>query len=373
MSDAPQDSQSFNEKQLRAILDNTVDGIIVIDSRGHIMSYNLACEKLFGYPPKDVLGKNVNILMPEPYKAQHDSYVGNYIRTREAKIIGIGREVVGARKDGTTFPMLLSIGEVIEEEGHFFVGIVRDITEHKNYEIELRRHTNALERSNSELDDFVYIVSHDLKEPVRGIYSYSQFLLEDYEKEIDKDGVNKLQSLMKLSKRMEDLIDTLLYYSRLGRTDLAFMSTDLNAILAGVLEMLDPVIKAENIEIKIETKLPTIVCDQARVGEIFRNLITNAIKYNKKEKKLIHLGMRTDYPSYEDIPVFYIKDNGIGIPEKHYESIFKMFKRLHGRDEYGGGTGSGLTIVKKIILRHGGKIWIDSQEDVGTTFYFTLR
>lgn len=373
MSEQLQNSPSFSEKQLRAILDNTVDGIIVIDARGHILSYNLACEKLFGHPPYDVIGKNVKVLMPEPYHAQHDGYLGNYMRTREPKVIGIGREVVGARKDGSTFPMMLSVSEVVEDGVHFFVGIIRDITEHKNHEIEVQKYTEALERSNSELDDFVYIVSHDLKEPVRGIYSYSQFLLEDYANLIDQDGVNKLQSLMKLSRRMEDLIDKLLYYSRLGRTDLAFMSTNLNDILDGVLEMLDPVIKADNISIEIDTQLPAIVCDQARVGEIFRNLITNAIKYNKQEKKIIHVGVTTDYPAYEGRPIFYVKDNGIGIPEKHYESIFKMFKRLHGRDEYGGGTGSGLTIVKKIISRHGGRIWIESEENVGTTFYFTLK
>lgn len=373
MPDQLQYSPSFSEKQLRAILDNTVDGIIVIDARGHILSYNLACEKLFGHAPQDVIGKNVKVLMPEPYHSQHDGYLGNYTRTREPKIIGIGREVVGARKDGSTFPMMLSVSEVVEEGSHFFVGIIRDITEHKNHEIEVQQYTEALERSNSELDDFVYIVSHDLKEPVRGIYSYSQFLLEDYSKTIDQDGVDKLQSLMKLSLRMEDLIDKLLYYSRLGRTDLAFMSTDLNEILNGVLDMLDPLVRAGHIAIEMDTKLPSVVCDQARVGEIFRNLITNGIKYNKRDQKTIHVGVVMDYPDYEGRHVFYVRDNGIGIPEKHYESVFKMFKRLHGRDEYGGGTGSGLTIVKKIISRHGGKIWIESEENVGTTFYFTLK
>lgn len=373
MTIAPQNSLSFNEKQMRAILDNTVDGIIVIDSLGYIQSYNRACERLFGYTATETIGQKVNILMPEPYRTHHDNFINNYITTGEAKIIGIGREVVGARKDGTTFPMHLSISEVIEEGAHFFVGLIRDITDHKQHDLQLRQYTEALERSNSELDDFVYIISHDLKEPVRGIYSYSQFLIEDYADILDDSGRSKLHSLKKLSRRMEDLIDKLLYYSRLGRTELAFTQMDLNKIVEEVLDMLEPMIEAEKATIHIDSPLPTIVCDQARVGEIFRNLITNGMKYNDNVTKTIHIGVTQNHPNFPGVPVFYIQDNGIGIPAKHHESVFKMFKRLHGRDAYGGGTGSGLTIVKKIVNRHGGKIWIEEGKGGGTVFYFTLK
>lgn len=160
-------THSFNQKQLSAILDNTVDGIIVINSRGIVLSYNRACEKLFGFSAEEVLGKNVKILMPDHYAHHHDGYISNYISTRAPKIIGIGREVQGQRKDKSVFPMWLSIGEVTEGEDHFFVGIVRDITAQKEYEHSLRNYTGQLERSNKELDEFVYLISHDLKEPVR--------------------------------------------------------------------------------------------------------------------------------------------------------------------------------------------------------------
>jgi len=366
-------TESFNEKHLRSILDNTVDGIVVINSKGIILSYNRACEILFGYKPEEALGKNVKMLMPESYRTHHNDYISNYLTTHEAKIIGIGREVIGERKNGTQFPMWVSISEMIEENEHFFVGILRDITVQKRHEIELKKYNQALERSNLELDDFVYIVSHDLKEPVRGIYSYAQFLEEDYADKIDADGQNKLKSLKRMSLRINELIDRLLYFSRLNKTELSYTCMDLNIVVREVLEMMEHYIEEQNASVTCETSFPNLLCDQARVGEIFSNLITNGIKYNNSPHKEIRIGVTTEHERLPGEKVFYVCDNGIGIPEKHYEAIFKMFKRLHARDAYGGGTGSGLTIVKRIITQHGGTIWVESKPDIGTSFYFTLE
>lgn len=368
-----QSNQSFNEKQLRSILDNTVEGIVVIDSKGTILSFNRACERLFGHSTDEILGKNVNVLVPFPHHAHHDGYITNYLNTREAKIIGIGREVFGKRKDNSQFPMWLSISEVIEDGAHFFVGMIRDITEQKRHEGEVKKYTAALERSNSELDDFVNIVSHDLKEPVRGIYGYSQFLQEDYGMLLDEDGSNKLQCLMRLSERMEHLIDKLLYFSRLNKTELSHTNMDINKVIDEVLVMMEPFLLEQKASVVIETELPVVMCDQARVDEIFRNLIANGIKYNDNIEKIICIGVTTENKTKPGQQVFYVKDNGIGIPEKHYESVFKMFKRLHSREAYGGGTGSGLTIVKKIIGQHNGDIWLESKLGEGTVFYFTLE
>ncbi|MBL8639006.1 MAG: PAS domain S-box protein [Alphaproteobacteria bacterium] len=370
-SNALEDSKTFTEKQLRSILDNTVDGMIVIDSGGIMLSYNRACEKLFGYSAQDALGQNVKMLMPHNYKVNHDGYISNYLHSNEPKIIGIGREVSGQRKDGTIFPMWLSIGEVTEEGKRYFVGIVRDITVQKNLEEQQQKYVRALEKSNRELDDFVYLISHDLKEPVRGIYSYSQFMREDYQDILDGEGLDKLESLMKMSRRMNDLIDSLLYFSRINKTELSYGETDIAATVNGVMEMLETYLKDNRAKIVIESDLPTVTCDQVRVGEIFRNLIVNGIKYNNKPEKEIHIGVCSHEAAPQNI-TFYVKDNGIGIPDKHYDSVFKMFKRLHGRDAYGGGTGAGLAIVKQIVVQHGGRIWIDSKVGEGATFYFTL-
>lgn len=235
---------------------------------------------------------------------------------------------------------------------------------------ELAQLNIELERSNRELDAFAYIASHDLKEPLRGIHNYSNFLMEDYGGLLNEEGRKKLQTLIRLTQRMEDLIDSLLHFSRLGRADLAMQITDLNDVLHGSLELLRPRIDDMKVDIQVPRPLPTVYCDRIRVGELFNNLITNAIKYNDKANKWISIGYIEEPPS----PIiFYVRDNGIGIREKHFESIFRIFKRLHGPSKYGGGTGAGLTIAKKIVERHGGRIWVDSTYGEGTTFYFTLE
>ncbi len=244
----------------------------------------------------------------------------------------------------------------------------QELAERQRAEQELEQRNTELHQSNRELDDFAYIASHDLKEPLRGIHNYSTFLLEDYAGRLDDDGRAKLETLTRLTRRMEVLIDSLLQFSRLGRVDLAMDRVDLNAIVEEVLDSLAIHLREEGVEVAIPRPLPTVHCDRVRVGEIFHNLIVNAVKYNDKPRKLVEIG----FLDGEDPPVFYVRDNGIGIQEKHFESIFRIFKRLHGRDKFGGGTGAGLTIVKKIVERHHGRIWVESAFGEGTTFYFTL-
>lgn len=235
---------------------------------------------------------------------------------------------------------------------------------------ELAQLNIELERSNSELDAFAYIASHDLKEPLRGIHNYSNFLMEDYGETLDEEGKAKLKTLIRLTQRMEDLIDSLLHFSRLGRVDLSMQYNDMNMIVNRILDLLRGRIEETGVKISIPRLLPTVYCDRVQVGEVFSNLIANAIKYNDKPEKLIEIGYINDSPQ----PItFYVSDNGIGIREKHFEAIFRIFKRLHGPSKYGGGTGAGLTIAKKIVERHGGRIWVESTYGEGSTFYFTLQ
>jgi signal transduction histidine kinase len=239
---------------------------------------------------------------------------------------------------------------------------------------ELARRNEELHQSNKELDDFAYIASHDLKEPLRGIHNFSNFLLEDYADKLDGEGRSKLETLMRLTKRMETLIDSLLQFSRLGRVDLAMDRVDLNQIVAEVLDSLAITLQEEKVQIRVPRPLPKVRADRARVGEIFANLVVNAVKYNDKTQKWIEIGTTQNGSSPGAGPtVFYVRDNGIGIPEKHFDAVFRIFKRLHGREKFGGGTGAGLTIVKKIIERHHGRIWLESSPGEGTTFYFTLQ
>ncbi|HBY80730.1 MAG TPA: cyanobacterial phytochrome A, partial [Cyanobacteria bacterium UBA11148] len=211
-----------------------------------------------------------------------------------------------------------------------------------------------LERSNTELDAFVYIASHDLKEPLRGIHNYSTFLLEDYADVLNLEGVSKLETLVRLTQRMEDLINSLLHFSRLGRNELVMRQTNLNELVDNVIEVLRMSNHKSEFEICIPRPLPTIQCDRILVEEVFTNLIGNALKYNDKPEKWVEVGW-LDPVEHERIYqsqftdevkpplIFYIRDNGIGIREKHIDTVFRIFKRLHGPNQYGGGTGAGLT------------------------------
>ena len=245
-------------------------------------------------------------------------------------------------------------------------------------------HLNVeLERSNIDLDSFAYVASHDLKEPLRGIHNYSSFLMEDYGEILDSDGVSKLQTLIRLTRRMEHLIDSLLHYSRLGRSEIDLHQIDLNLLVPEVIELFT-ITSGNTLEITVHP-LPSIWGDRTQMSELLTNLVSNAIKYNHQPIVKIEIGVlapeiaRQKYRDrlHHDLDdlahLLYVRDNGIGIEQMHLEDVFRIFKRLHVRDEYGGGTGAGLTIAQKIVDRHGGKIWIESEVDRGSTFYFTLH
>lgn len=235
----------------------------------------------------------------------------------------------------------------------------------------LSKLNEELNRSNDELDSFAYVASHDLKEPLRGIHNYAAFLLEDYGDLLPDDGTDKLRTLMRLSQRMEALVNALLEFSRVGRLELDLVETDANALVADVLDTLSYRIKETNTTVQVHP-LPGIYCDPVRVSEVFANLIANGIKYNDSDAKQIEIGALPPTDNTPGAVTFYVRDNGIGIPAKHHDTIFRVFKRLHGRNRYGGGTGAGLTIVEKIIERHGGRMWLASEVGQGSTFYFTL-
>lgn len=238
----------------------------------------------------------------------------------------------------------------------------------------ISRINRELDTSKNELDSFAYIVSHDLKEPLRGITNYASFLLEDYKDSLDSDGQAKLHTLMRLSTRMQQLIDSLLHFSRLGRMEINPQDVDMGTVLSGVVDIFGQQLSNEKVQIQQPGNWPTLSCDELRVSEVWMNLLSNALKYNEKAIKKLQLGYRKVMPG-EVSPsgyVFYVADNGIGVDPRHHEDVFNIFRRLHDRDAYGGGTGAGLTIVKKIVERHGGAVWLESRLGKGTTFFFSL-
>jgi light-regulated signal transduction histidine kinase (bacteriophytochrome) len=237
-----------------------------------------------------------------------------------------------------------------------------------------------LARSNEELDAFAYVASHDLKEPLRGIHRYAHQLL-DSAAALDDDNRRRVDNLMRLTVRMDSLLDSLLHFSRVGRMELELEDVDLNLVLEEAVEMIGARRPESRCRIELPRPLPRVLCDPVRLREIYSNLLTNAIKYTQKAQARIEVGYLAadDAAPRPNAPaesagqaIFYVRDDGIGIERRHHEQVFRMFKRMHGRDDYGGGVGAGLTIVQKLVQRHGGQVWLDSVLGVGTTFYFTL-
>jgi len=238
---------------------------------------------------------------------------------------------------------------------------------------ELLKLNAELERSNDELDSFAFITAHDLKEPLRGIHNYSHLLIESYGEQLDGEGQQKLQTLMRLTRRMESLIESLLYYSRVGRAELIRTEVNLNNLVSETLEMMQLRLQESNAQVHVNGALPNLHGDAVMLREVFENLIGNAVKYNDKGARKVEVGHLAATKASASAPIFYVRDNGIGIEAKHHNDIFHIFRRLHGREQYGGGVGAGLTITKKIVERHGGRIWVESTPGAGTTFYFTLQ
>lgn len=249
------------------------------------------------------------------------------------------------------------------------VGAMIDFTERRRFEDELAWRAQELERSNGDLRDFANIISHDLKAPLRGISDYAGYLLDGYTARLDQDGADMLHTLTRLCRRMHELLDSLMEYAHVGRATLRTTRADLNDVLGRVVDALGTRLEAEQVQLILARPLPTAECDSILIEQVFTNLIVNAIKYNPGENKRVEIGAR--YRD-EEAPIIYVRDNGMGIEEQHLEVIFQMFRRLHPGDSFGGGTGSGLSIVKKIVERHGGRVWVESKVGEGSTFFFTL-
>lgn len=229
----------------------------------------------------------------------------------------------------------------------------------------LLKRTKDLEQSNEELDRFAYIISHDLKEPLRGMAIYAGMVLKSNKEKLNNESIEKLENIIELSKKSATMLNSILDCSRVGKVELAYQDTNIQDLVNEVIFTLEAFLKENNAKVIINNILPTLKCDSVRTGEVFKNLITNGIKYNDKAEKIIEIGSKVK----DGLRYFYVKDNGIGIEKKHFSTIFEIFKRINQDDK---GTGVGLSLVKKIIERHNGQIEIESTVGEGTTFTFHL-
>ena len=353
-----------SEARMRAIFETVVDAIITIDERGIVERMNPAAERMFGYGEAEVHGRNVSMLMPSPHREAHDGYLEHYLATGEKRIIGKGRAVQGQRKDGSIFPMDLAVTEMWLGQRRMFTGLVRDITERKRAEEKASQLLQELTSANEELTNFAYVVSHDLKAPLRGIGSLADWLAHDYADKFNDEGKEHMRLLINRVHRMGALIDGILQYSRVGRIKEAVTPVGLDALVAEVVDLLAP---PASIKVTVMPGMPVVQGEPTRIQQLFHNLISNAVKYMDKERGEIEVGWADEGSHWR----FHVADNGPGIAERHFERIFQLFQTLAPRDRVES-TGVGLALVKKIVEMYQGKVWLESELGKGTTFYFTL-
>ena len=245
-------------------------------------------------------------------------------------------------------------------------GVTRDITERKKSQEELEKRTDELARSNADLEQFAYIASHDLQEPLRMVASFTELLARRYKGKLDRDADEFIQFAVDGANRMKQLVNDLLAYSRVGTRGSPPVPVDCHVVLKQVLINLDMAVNNSRAAIHVGT-LPTVLADAGQLAQVFQNLITNAIKFCGAEAPVIEIAAEQQADAW----LFSVRDNGIGIEPQYFEEIFAVFQRVGKRQDYPG-TGIGLAICKKIVERHGGRIWVESQPDDGSTFYFTM-
>jgi PAS domain S-box-containing protein len=355
-----------SEKKFRVLAETANDAIVSSDGRGSIIYFNKTAERIFGYCAREVFGVPLALLMPEGCHDHEKQGIEQFMSTAEAEEVGKPVELVGKRKDGSEFPIELSLASWKTGDDRYFTAIIRDITERKQIHNTLAERAAALTRSNQELEQFAYVASHDLQEPLRMITGYTQLLAKRYHGKLDQDADEYITYAVDGAKRMQTLINDLLAYSRVGTRGKEFARTECEAILKTSLTNLQVAIQ-ESGAVVTHDALPVVVCDGGQIGQLLQNLIGNAIKYRNSRAPEIHVGCKPE----DDRWLFWVKDNGIGIDPEYAERIFAIFQRLHTREEYPG-TGIGLAVCKKIVERHGGSIWVDSALGKGATFHFTL-
>ncbi|TAJ77132.1 MAG: PAS domain-containing sensor histidine kinase [Gallionellaceae bacterium] len=364
--DVPLASESYSRTDLvklqvfERILKDNVEAIVITDTQGNIEWVNHAFSVLTGYV--DILEKNAALLFADAqgsYEVMRQKLVDMQHHTIEAQM---------CRMDGGEFSANVTLSAVRSDADMVTHHVLEfsDITEFRRAQDELERRTKELSRSNQELEQFAYVASHDLQEPLRMVASYTQLIAQRYRDKLDADADEFIEFAVDGATRMQAIINDLLMLSRVGTRNLAFTRVDSKSSLDRALANLRLVIGETGAEIICDT-LPVVDADGSQLTQLFQNLIGNALKFHGDRSPLVRIGAEKQDGEW----VFYVSDNGIGIAPEHFERIFLMFQRLHGKREYPG-TGIGLTICKKIVERHGGKIWVESAQGKGTTFYFTV-
>jgi PAS domain S-box-containing protein len=352
-------AQRRAQELFRVAVEGSPSGLLMVDATGTIVLANHEVERLFGYSRAELLGQSVDLLVPEGMRAGHRQLSENFFVHPRARAMGAVRELIGRCRDGRHVPVEIGLNPISTDAGLVVLASIVDITERKRSQFELKR-------SNEELERFAYVASHDLQEPLRMVASYVQLLGKRYKGRLDADADEFIAYAAEGAVRMRRLIEDLLAFSRIGTRGATLQTTDTNAVLADAIANLRLAIEESGARI-VSGALPKVEGDAGQLSHVFQNLLANALKFHG------------DAPPHVDISavrqdeqwLFRVADSGIGIDKQYFERIFVIFQRLHGRDEYGG-NGIGLSIARKIVERHGGRMWVESEPGHGATFLFTL-
>ena len=357
------------------LFENAPDAVVVVDSHGVIRKVNLQAEALFGYMREEMLGNPIERLIPERYHKRHRQHRRGYFADPRARKMGIGLELYGRNSDGREIPVDIMLNPMETSEGTWAFAVVRDITLQKQSDAKIKELNSTLKNqveqlaaTNRELEAFSYSVSHDLRAPLRHIIGFVDLLNTRDLSALDEKSQHYLQVITQAAQKMGILIDDLLAFSRMGRTEMMKTRIDFDQLVRDIVKELSEDTKDREITWEI-APLPEVIGDASMLRQVMVNLISNAIKFTRpRTEAKIEIGSLEERPNET---VLFVRDNGVGFDSRYVNKLFSLFQRLHSTDEFEG-TGVGLANVQRIVLRHGGKVWAESAPDGGATFWISL-
>ncbi|MBL7687448.1 MAG: PAS domain S-box protein [Bdellovibrionaceae bacterium] len=355
-----------NEERFRGVIEAAPNGLLMVDQRGKVILCNTEFEKLFGYSRDEVIGRDMDFLVPERFRRGHPASRSGFFQSPVSRQMGAGRDLYGLRKDGTEVPVEIGLSPMVTAEGAFVLASIVDITKRKLLEDRIRHSAERIQLKNQEMEQFVYTVSHDLKSPLVTSTGFLGLLKEDIAAGRYDMVDESIERLERANGRMSQLIDDLLQLSRVGRITIDVEDVEVSQLVEMIVESLDSQVKEKSVVVKIQKRMPAIVADKKRLYQVLENLFINALKYGcDGQAPTIEVGAET----FESEVRYYVRDSGPGIAKEYHQKIFGLFQRLENDNR---GTGVGLTIVSRVMQLHGGRAWVESDVGSGATFWISF-